>query len=207
MRISFNDMIKILCYIVAISLISACSIFSPVKSPVMNQYVLKDTPHVKKHVKHDIVIAVAPITSASLYNHYEMAYTTSPYEIDYFTKSKWAELPANMLQNLLIKTLSDTHYFKGVIAMPTYEQFDYLLNAQLLELKQVFYGDRSHYQVKLKVDLIAMHRNQLIASKTFAKTVTAHENTARGGVIAANLAVREVLKQMDHFVLKTVRNR
>ena len=184
------------------SFVSACSVFSPVKIATPEKYLLKEVPYVEKHQTHPITIAIAPVKGEPLYDRMEMAYATSPYSIDYFTKSEWAESPSKMVQVLLEKSLNNSHYFHGVITLPSYARYHYLLNTEIIDLKQLFVTNGSYYQIKVKVDLIDARNARLIASKTFTTKRSAHENNARGGVIAANHAMADVLRKITRFCIQ-----
>lgn len=199
--------IKLACYTIMILFIStsmtACSVFSPVKIEQTSKYILKETPAVKKDKHRHRTILVAPMMTNHPYDTTSMAYVTKPYELHYFVKSEWADLPARMLQNLIVKTLYNTHHYRGVLTLPTYARYDYILNTQLIELKQVFIDDYSYYQVQLRADIISTRTLGLVASKDFKVTVHAKENTAFGGVLAANKAAANILKQLARFVVQT----
>ena len=84
-----------------------------------------------------------------------MAYTVRPYQIAYFSRNRWAETPAQMLQPLIVQTLQDTHYFHAVVTAPFIGKYDYSLNTQILELKQ----DYTYKPAKLKLILRAQLSN------------------------------------------------
>lgn len=185
------------------SSLSACSVFSPVKMEPHSKYVLQDTPVITaKRTRHSVIM-VAPITTDPAYDTTAMAYVTHPYELNYFVKNEWAELPSKMLEVLLVKTLTKTHHYRGVMMQPTYARYDYILNTHLLTLKQVFIGDTSYYQVTARVDLIQAKTAKLVASKDFSVSVRAMENNPRSGAIAANKAVKKMLKQVAAFCVGT----
>jgi cholesterol transport system auxiliary component len=198
----FMHKLAALSLMLVISLQPACSVFSPVKVTTPDKYVLKKTPQVKKHQKAHRTLLVAPIVADPMYDLTQMAYSTTPYEINYYTQSEWASLPSKMLQNVMVKTLINTHHFRGVVTIPTYAQYDYILALQLLELKQVFVADHSYYQVKIRAELVNAKYSTLIAEKTVSVTKRTKEMNARSGVTAANQAVARAVKQISDWSLK-----
>jgi cholesterol transport system auxiliary component len=184
-----------------ICLLSACSIFSPVKVDAPKQYVLEKTPVVKRHTYKHHILFIAPMVVDPLYDTSDMAYSVSPYQIHYFVKSKWAKNPKDMLQPLIVKTLLNTHAFRNV-TMNASENAMYVLNTELVTLKQLFVGERSHYKITLRAELLSAHNMRLIATKEFSKTVHVNNNNAYSGVIAANIAIEQILKELATFCVQ-----
>lgn len=181
-----------------------CSVFSPVKLGKETEYVINAQVYPSaKYPKRRITLLVTPVTADPIYNTTQMAYSTKPYELAYFAKNRWAETPPQMLQTLLVQTLRKTHYFYAVDSTPI-SHYNYILNTQLLELKQVFYANTSVIQLKLRVQLINSSTNQVIATKEFSTTQIAPQANPYGGVIAANRSVAALLNQVAKFCLRTL---
>lgn len=181
---------------------TSCSVFSPVQLASPTKYMLYETPVIKKHRTRQSSILVAPVTAEPLYDTTSMAYMTKPYEINYYVKSEWAELPTVMLKSQITNTLTKSHHYHGVFAQPTYARYNYILNTHILELRQIFSGGRSYYRIALRVDLIHARTSRLIASKEFLISQPIAEHNAFGGVVAANKGMKRMLKHIAAFCLK-----
>lgn len=193
---------KIFMVIILFFLLSGCSVFGPVKPENENKYVINIQTHppIKKSHRR-INLMVSPIAADPIYNTTQMAYTTKPYEIAYFAKNRWAETPPQMLQSLIIQTLQNTHHFYAVSSSPL-GTYNYILNAQLIELKQVFYPNTSEIHLKMNVQLINATTNQLIASRQFAVVQATMVRTPYGGVMAANKAAGIMMDEIARFCLQ-----
>jgi cholesterol transport system auxiliary component len=193
---------KFLNYLVLSSaiLLSSCSVFPPAKSNT-NNYQLAQTPSVSNRSMRPITLLVLKPETNSIYNTNQIAYTLRPYEVAYFSKNHWADTPPNMLQQLIIQTLQNTHYYRAIVSPPFAGRYDYLLTSQLIELKQDFMHNPSIVRVVLRAQLTRASTGRIVAAKQFSDSQIAPENTPYGGVIAANRAVANVLAQLTRFCL------
>jgi cholesterol transport system auxiliary component len=181
--------------------LSNCSVFSPIKTDETS-YELKTIPSVAIQKTRRTTLIIMQPEANSIYNTTRMVYTIKPYQVAYFAKNRWAASPGKMLQQLMIQTLQNTHYFKAVIAPPFSGMYDYILNTQLFELQQDFTHNPSVIRLRLNAQLIQSGTNRIIATKQFTVIEPAPQNTPYGGVIAANRAVSELLRQLVNFCVK-----
>ena len=61
---------------------------------------------------------------------------SEPYEIGYFRDNEWAETPAQMLDELLVRTVRELGYFKAVLTSPADTNASYRLQTTIVELLQ-----------------------------------------------------------------------
>jgi len=185
------------------SLLSACSVFSPVQIESQNEYLIDSVPHtVVKKKTRGISILVAQPEASTIYNTTAMAYTEKPYQISYFAKNRWAATPSQMLQPLMVETLQKTHYFRSVGGTGALGAYNYVLQTEILEFNQAFFAGRSVVNVKLRAQLIKTTTNRVIATHEFTVVETAPQRTPYGGVVAANRAVSNILAQMAAWCVK-----
>jgi len=194
----------LLIFLSSIFLLSGCSLFSPVQYDAVNRYMLTTVPVNVPHKRPSTVsLAVAVPEALPMYNTTRMAYSEQAYQINYFAKNAWSTSPAQMLQPLLVQTLQKTRHFKVVGQMPVMGQYDYVLTSQILNLTQYFAPMRpSMICFTLRVQLINVNNGHIVATKQFSMVQIAPENTPYGGVIAANIAVKNVLIEVAHFCLQ-----
>ena len=194
-----------LIFLFSVSLLSGCSLFSPVKYEPVKQYVLNTAAHpVIKKSRRNISLLVTPVQADPIYNTVEMAYTNCPYQIAYFSVNRWATTPSQMLQPLIVQTLQNTHSFRSVNTTPVIGEYDYALNTHLLELRQVFHCNMSEIHLVVRAQLINSSSNRVVATKQFTIIERTPQNTPYGGVIAANRAVERMLNQLAVFCVRSV---
>lgn len=181
----------------------SCSIFSPVPVESQNKYVLNSLPssYIKKSHRAITLMVTEPDTK-SFYNTRLMAYTTSPYQIAYFAKSTWISEPADMLQPLIIQALQNTHHYHAVISPAVAGRYQYRLNTQIEELLQDYTHVTAILRFTIRADIVRALDNKVIATKRFVVIQPILQRSPYGGVLAANQATAEILRQLTQFCLK-----
>lgn len=186
-------------------LLQTCSVFSPVKVEPNNIFVLNKIPYVAvKRSSTSINLLVTQASSNPLYNSSAMAYSIAPYQVNYFALNSWATPPAQMINSTLVQTLQNTHYFHSVSGAPAVGQYDYILNVQLVELRQEFCKSSSQVHLTLLVQLINMENARIIATKRFSIVEPTTQKTPFGGVAAANRATAKLLKRITEFCINRI---
>lgn len=185
------------------TLLTSCSLLSPVKTNDESKYLLTAVPGVKKQtMRHTTLLVLKPETSAA-FNTNQIAYKTRPYQLAYFAKNRWAETPSNMVQRLMVQTLQNTRHYHAVITTPFTGTYDYMLSTQLIELVQDFTQNPSIAKLTLRAQIIRTSDSHVIAAKQFSASSVAPENTPYGGVIAANQAISQILSELSIFCVKS----
>jgi cholesterol transport system auxiliary component len=188
--------------ICATFLLSGCSLFGPVQGPTKT-YVINTIPQVGTKPKSAVTLLVSAVDADPIYNTTQMVYTEHSHQVSYFAKSSWAETPAQMLQPLLIQTLENTHHFHAVTSSAV-GRAGYILNTQIIELKQVFFPCDSEIHLKLRAQIINAATFEIVATKEIVVTEPAPQRNPYGGVVAANRAVKSALKQLANFCLRVL---
>lgn len=172
------------------------------RTPNMKQYFFDSIP---PHMGHKFpktfkVLLVSNPTSASPYQSRDMLYISKPYQLSQFARHAWVSSPADMLAPLLVQTLQNSGRFHAVVSSPYVGSVDLRLDTKLLALYQEFYGEQNQVVLEVEASLIDVAESRLLKSQLFCARVNTRENTPYGGVVAANAAVEEILKQIATFV-------
>lgn len=183
----------------------SCSLFSPVNVKPATSYELNQIPDVPKEEKHRANILVLLPDEVSAYSTRSMAYSLRPYEISYYSQSKWSDTPGQMLQPLVVQTLQKTNYFQSVATPPFGGRYDYMLALQVLRLEQDFTQHPALLVFSLRAQLNRFFTNRMIASKEIYVTRPMLHNDAYSGVIAANQATQELLIKLSNFVIENAK--
>lgn len=183
-------------------LLCSCSVFSPVSVDSQNKYILNQLPHpdVKKSTRH-VTLFVAQPDAETYYKTNQMAYRTRPYQIAYYAKNVWLSPPADMLQPLIIQSLQNTRHYHAVIEPGIDGRYDYVLNTQIQELLQDYSFSPCLLRLTVKAEIIRMANYKIIATKQFVIKIPIAQASPYGGVIAANQATAEMLRQLTRFCL------
>ena len=187
--------------VLCVVLFSGCALFSPAKTDT-KQYALNDIPlDLPSERTHSATLLVLVPETESLYATTQMAYTTQAYQIAYFSQNEWAETPSQMVQPLIVETLRHTNYFSDVLLSPDFGRHTFTLHSEILELKQDFTSDPAMLQLTMRFYLSREATNQVIASKELSVREPMRERNPYAGVVAANEAMTQLLRELASFVV------
>ncbi len=185
------------------SLLLACS---PIKHQITNQYKLDAYSTKKLASHHDGVtsILVSSPDAVAGYQTEQMLYMSKPFELRAFAHHGWIDPPALLLFPLIVQSLERSGYFHAVISTPLYEQTDYRLDTQLIELQQSFLKKPSEIILVIKAVLTNVKENQVIASQIISECASAPLESPYGGVLAANHATEQLTADLTQFVIRHI---
>jgi cholesterol transport system auxiliary component len=178
-----------------------------VKPLVTNQYKLGaycKKQLSKKPSSHSIFVNTPDAVAG--YQREEMLYTSKLFELKPFVHNAWVDQPAEMLLPLIIQSLQHSGYFHVVASSPGAEVTEYRLDTQLLELQQNFLTKPSAIHLVVKVVLVHVENNQVVASRIFGYQIPCLFDTPYGGVLAANRATELFTADLVHFAIRHVKN-
>jgi len=184
--------------------LSSCALPAPEETVVKKEILSKvplDLPH-KKPGKATLL--VFPPETQPTYDTVQIAYTSAPYQLAYFSRHEWAETPSQMLRPLLIRTLENLHYFRAVLTPPYASRYSHALQVQVLELTQDFTSEPAAVQLSLHLQLSDGASNRVIGTKEIRVRETMQKKNPEAGVAAANDAMAKALREVAGFVLDKI---
>jgi ABC-type uncharacterized transport system auxiliary subunit len=137
-----------------------------------------------------------------------MLYQQNDYQLKEYALHRWSTPPVAMIVEAFENQLTATHAFAAVVRAPMYAGLvDYQIGIELQKLQQNFVSTPgakndgcSQEELAVKLIIIDMKKNKVIASQLFSQSVVAGPN-APSGVGAANQALKKLMPQMVQFVL------
>jgi cholesterol transport system auxiliary component len=195
---------KIILLLPFMLLLTSC--LSPVKTDTGATYMLYRVPDClpKKRMRDASILVAMPNTS-SAYDTTQMAYTTRPYQISYYSQNSWAETPAEMIEPLIVHTLQKSRYFRTVVAAPYAGRYQYFLSTRILMLERDFTREPSVIRFKMRAQLSNALTGRVIKTKEFKVEQPTRDCTPYSGVLAANAAVSKVLAGLAIFSRENAR--
>jgi cholesterol transport system auxiliary component len=182
--------------------LSGCALFSPVNVDTQRN-VLNNVPlDLPSETTHPATLLVLTPQIAPAYAKTQMAYSIQPYQVAYFTRNAWAETPSQMIQPLVVQTLRSTHYFSEVLSAPYFGRHTFALRTELLQLEQDFTSDPATLRLTMRVALSRAATNQVIATKEWSVSQPMSQKTPYAGVVAANEAIQNLLRELARFVIE-----
>ncbi|MFZ5467386.1 MAG: ABC-type transport auxiliary lipoprotein family protein [Pseudomonadota bacterium] len=133
----------------------------------------------------------------------QIAYRREPYRIDYYSRSRWAEPPAEMLGDLMARALEDASLYRVVLGPAARLPADLRLHSELTALEHVIRDPSqtqgSEVRLAMRVQLVEARSARVLATHTFEIIRPAFSADAPGAVAAANDAAREALATIIAF--------
>lgn len=199
-----NNIIKTIVVCAGFSVLSAC--MAPVKVGPDTGYVINSVPdHVIKSRQRAITLLVALPETNPVYNTRRMAYTTCPYQITYYSQSRWVQAPADMLEPLLIQTLQKTNHFKAIVSPPYTGHYDYVMRTEIKTLLIDYTQRTPVLRLSLQGQIISAVSGSVRSSQDFTTSVPLPQLSPYGAVLAANCAVEELLREIAAWSVKNTR--
>ena len=184
-------------------LLAGCSGLQAPKIEKLHTYTLDARAPVKTaQTKWDWVLSVSMPRARTGFDTKKMAYLRQPHELEYFAVNRWADTPARMLAPLLVQTLEPG--FRAVVQAPGAVPANVRLDTELIRLQQDFSTQPSKVQLTLRVQLVDVTDQRVLAVKLLDETENAASEDAYGGVIAANRALQRVLDQLPEFCINGI---
>ena len=104
-----------------------------------------------------------------------------------------------MLGTLLVASLQNTGAFRAVVLAPGTAVGEMRLETEIIRLQQEFQNTPSRVHFTLRANLLDEKSRRVIAWREFDTAVPTATDDPYGGVVAANLAVQSVLKDLAAF--------
>jgi len=183
--------------------VTGCALLSPAPKVSVQKAVLTEVPEeLPQRTSGEDTVLVFPPKAVPLYDTTQMAYSTQPHEVAYFSEREWGEKPSQMLYPLLVRTLEKTHAFRAVLIEPFPGRYTYALRAEIVELIQDFRSDSAELVLSLRFQLTDYGAKTVISTKEISVREPMRERNSYAGVMAANEAIAKVLQQMARYVLQ-----
>jgi len=146
-----------------------------------------------------VTIVVGRVSAAPLYLDSPIVYSTSDVEMGTYQYHRWAEVPTQMLETMLTRSLRDTGKFRSVARLGSGATGDYVLRGHLYALEEVD-SPSLGARFSLELDLFDPKTRTVVWTQTYdreepvsrksvsAVVETLHQETTAGiGQLTANL--------------------
>lgn len=184
--------------------LASCALLTPPQRVNVEQALLNQMPSELPHREtRGATVLVLPPQTTAIYDSRHMAYRSRPDELGYYREREWADTPSRMLQPLLVQALEGTRSFSAVWAAPYTGHSRYALRTEILELTQDF-TQSATLVFSLRFQLMDYEGNRIVATKELHLREPMSEKASAAGVVAANEATAEALREMAAFVLDNV---
>ncbi len=183
--------------------LSACQL-PPVggrASPQLYQLALDESPVTAASGEGNGILVIERPQAAPGYDTARIAYQVAAHELRYYRESRWADTPSRMLEPALVDALESSGLFRAVVSPTSTVAPDYQLATDLLLVQQRFDSDgNSHARLRMRITLLDLRSDEVLGTRMIDIRKPAPTPDASGGVIAANQALQEAVRQLQPFI-------
>lgn len=180
--------------------LAACSGIAPAPAEEADIYLLDARPAIgKAPAQTGVVLAVGMPRARPGFETPRMAYVRQPHELQYFTKSRWADTPARMLSPLLVQALEQGGAFGAVVHNPGAVAGTLRLDTELVRMQQEFQTEPGRVRLTLRAQLVDVRERRVIATREFEEVEAVAAGNAYAGVTALNRALDRMLPRLAEF--------
>jgi cholesterol transport system auxiliary component len=144
-----------------------------------------------------------PIAAAG-FGGVHIVYQRKVPELERFALNQWVDTPAQMLAPLIVRAVENSGAFRGVVRVSSAAASDFRLDTEIVRLQQNFISTPSEARLTLRAVLVNTATRRIVAAREFDASAAAASEDPRGGVEAANAAVRLVLADLAKFCTDAV---
>ena len=138
----------------------------------------------------------------------KMNYVENRFKQFAYSQSQWAQIPNKAITNEVAKYIKNTNIFKSVHIISSRSVSDLLLEININDFMQYFEKNATKSYVNAEIDftLIDLKNRKIIATKSFNSKLDAKPD-AKGGVIALNSALENILLDSGKWLAKICTNK
>jgi ABC-type uncharacterized transport system auxiliary subunit len=125
-----------------------------------------------------VTLLVGRFTTSELYRQDRLVYGSGPVELGTYEYERWAESPADMVQDMLITSLRASGQYRSVSRMTSSLRADYVVRGRLFGLDEVD-KPRLAGRFSVEIDLFDPKTGMTVWSDTYT-----HEEPASGKKVA-----------------------
>ena len=160
-----RQMQQALLILLAAGITAACGASRPVK-----YYVLDTRPAPAPEsspARCPVTLLVGRIAASHLYRDDRLVYGSGPVQLGTYEYERWAEPPAGMIQDMLIRSLQSAGTYRSVSALRSNARGDYIVRGHLYSLDEVE-GPPMSARFSFQMELFDPKTNATIWSDSYA---------------------------------------
>jgi ABC-type uncharacterized transport system auxiliary subunit len=176
---------------------ASCGASRPIKYYVLD---VSPAPAISPSAQFPITLLIGRVTASHLYRDDRLVYGAGPVELGTYEYQRWAESPADMVQDILISSLRSAKQYRSVSRIESNFRGDYILRGHLYSFYEV---DKPELAARFSVQLDlfdpksgttvwtdSYSHDEPVTGKTVGDVVEALDRNVRAGMqqFTANLA-------------------
>jgi ABC-type uncharacterized transport system auxiliary subunit len=144
---------------------------------------------------YPLTLLVGRVTASHLFRDDRLVYGSGPVQLGVYSYDRWAEPPADMLQDLLVSNLRSTGQYRAVSPLGSNVRGDYIVRGHLWDISEVDKPDLMA-RFSLEVELFDPNTRTTVWSHRYEHDEPAQGKTVNDVVQAMDKNVRAGLQQI-----------
>ncbi len=153
--------------ILAAGVTAACGASRPVKYYVLDTGTSALPVPDSSPARFPVRLLVGRVTASHLYRDDRLVYGSGPVQLGTYEYQRWAEPPAGMIQDMLIRSLQSTGAYRSVSGLRSNAPGDYIVRGHLYALDEVE-GPALSARFSFQIELFDPKTNATIWSDSYA---------------------------------------
>lgn len=134
----------------------------------------------------------------------QIAYTSRPYELSFYSRNEWLDAPSRMLRPILVSTLEQTGHFGAVVTETNAALAQYRLDTEIVRLVHELGSNPHRGRVVLRAQLTDITRRRVLATRTVRAEEATPDGTPYGAVVAINRALARAVDELAAFCVDAI---
>jgi len=172
--------------------LSGCGATRPMKYYVLDPGPM---PAPQGSTSYPVTLLVGRITASHLFRDDRIVFGSGPVQLGTYSYDRWAQPPADLVQDLLISTLRSTGQYRAVSGLASNVRGDYVVRGHLWDISEV---DKPELMARfsLEVELFDPKTRTTVWSHRYAHDEPAQGKTVKDVIEAMDKNVRAGMQQI-----------
>ncbi|GIW43345.1 MAG: hypothetical protein KatS3mg077_0627 [Candidatus Binatia bacterium] len=186
--------------------LSGCLSLVPV-TPAPRDYVPDYTPPVLQHRQLPVVLRLAPVRVAAIYDREPFAYRRGAYRVGYYYYHRWATAPGQLLTDLLVRDFTQSGLYRAVQQGPSVLVADYQLDLRVDRFDEEIHLSGCSAAIVLHASLQSFHselRDPVRLQRVYAETEPIACNEPEAFVAGVSRVLARLSQQLQSDVYDAI---
>jgi ABC-type uncharacterized transport system auxiliary subunit len=188
----FRSRTQLAAMIFSLICLTGCAASRPMKYYVLDP---GPVPAPQGAPTYQVTLLVGRISASHLFRDDRLVFGNGPVQLGTYSYDRWAEPPADMLQDLLVSTLRSTGQYRAVSTLGSNVRGDYVVRGHLWDISEVDKPDLMA-RFSFEVELFDPNTRTTVWSHRYEHDEPAQGKTVKDVVEAMDKNVRAGLQQI-----------
>ncbi len=174
-----------------------------VPAPVIRDYALDYAPPRIGGTPLPVVVRVAPLAVAAIYDREPIVYRDGTYTTGTYFDSRWSANPGSMLADLLARDFSDSGLYRAVERAPSVVSGDYQVGGEIEQIEERANGNGCAASLRLRMLVVRLQQgagDPILLQRTYEGNEPCPCNQPNELVAAMSRGLATMSAQLQHDV-------